>query len=815
VTSHRQRLARGLHPSRSRAAGPLAALLLFAGACGGVSEIKPDGGRDASSTAGSGGSSAGRGGSGGSGGSAGSGGSGVAGSVAGAGGSVGGSTDAGSDTPIDAGDDGAPDGNADGGASDAGDASTTDASDGGPLSGKLDVCVLDAPPPTGKCVTPAVLDFGSHSPGMPLMRLFRVDNGTAQDAVFDSATVASAQFTVTTVRYEPDPGNAGAYLRVAQTLPATRPSRSSLYFEVSYTTGMTPGALPANEVHVAYRPNPADAGDLVVPISGTIIMCPTGTGACDTNPSNGCETNVTNDAANCGTCGKSCAAVFPQSEVACMTSTCQFVKCLPNNWDLNANTADGCEYACTPAAGPDLPDDTFADTNCDGVDGDVAAAIFVATSGADTNPGTMAQPVATIAAGIAKAATAGKTQVYISSGSYQGRVTLTNGISLYGGYSQATGWKRAAANTTTIVATAEAGGRLSAVEGFNVTSATTIDRLSIQSGNAVTAGASSYGFYCSGCTALTLRNSVIVAGRGAAGTRGYDGPNGMSGANGIMGGFGMCDAAPQGIGGPGGALVCSGVDVGGGKGGDGGPQGSNSGMLGGSGKNGGGAGGPAGFGGDPGVSGGRGQNGATVVPGTPGGGGSLGGLMSGFWIGTAGLNGGAGPHGRGGGGGGGGGGQGCTFCVDGAGNGGGGGGSGGCGGGAGTGGIAGGGSFGLFLVNSTGFVVTGCSITSGNGGNGGGGGNGGIGGGPGIGLPGGLACTAEVGQGGAGGDGSKGGDGGGGGGGAGGPSFAIYRSNTTASLTSNTLTIGLGGAGGPGGTPNGNSGVAGLAATLF
>src|SRR5690349_7113153 len=49
---------------------------------------------------------------------------------------------------------------------------------------------------------------------------------------------------------------------------------------------------------------------------------------------------------------------------------------------------------CVAQAGPDLPDDNFADTNCDGVDGDAARAIFVATSGADTNPGTMEMPMA-------------------------------------------------------------------------------------------------------------------------------------------------------------------------------------------------------------------------------------------------------------------------------------------------------------------------------------------------------------------------------------------------------------------------------------
>src|ERR1700710_2654047 len=38
----------------------------------------------------------------------------------------------------------------------------------------------------------------------------------------------------------------------------------------------------------------------------------------------------------------------------------------------------------------DTPDMAFEDTNCDGVDGDLAEAVFVAPTGSDSNPGTLA-----------------------------------------------------------------------------------------------------------------------------------------------------------------------------------------------------------------------------------------------------------------------------------------------------------------------------------------------------------------------------------------------------------------------------------------
>src|SRR5690348_10899402 len=42
--------------------------------------------------------------------------------------------------------------------------------------------------------------------------------------------------------------------------------------------------------------------------------------------------------------------------------------------------------AINPAQ-PDSPDSTFADSNCDGIDGTVALSFFVSSSGADSNPG--------------------------------------------------------------------------------------------------------------------------------------------------------------------------------------------------------------------------------------------------------------------------------------------------------------------------------------------------------------------------------------------------------------------------------------------
>jgi hypothetical protein len=51
--------------------------------------------------------------------------------------------------------------------------------------------------------------------------------------------------------------------------------------------------------------------------------CMKGYGDCDGNPSNGCETNLTTSAANCGWCGSSCAGTVNNGTSACINSSCQ------------------------------------------------------------------------------------------------------------------------------------------------------------------------------------------------------------------------------------------------------------------------------------------------------------------------------------------------------------------------------------------------------------------------------------------------------------------------------------------------------------
>lgn len=66
---------------------------------------------------------------------------------------------------------------------------------------------------------------------------------------------------------------------------------------------------------------------------------------CDGEKANGCETNVQEDAKNCGACGKVCA--LPHSNPSCAMGICQ-TECSSPGWaDCNGILSDGCETNIT------------------------------------------------------------------------------------------------------------------------------------------------------------------------------------------------------------------------------------------------------------------------------------------------------------------------------------------------------------------------------------------------------------------------------------------------------------------------------------
>jgi PKD repeat protein len=482
----------------------------------------------------------------------------------------------------------------------------------------------------------------------------------------------------------------------------------------------------------------------------------------------------------------------------------------------DCNDAD----AATFPGAPDEAGDNI-DQNCDGIDGEQAAAIFVnASTGANTSTcGTTLEPCASIGQGQTRAIADGKTKVFVAGGTYA-KFGVVAGLEVRGGYGQ--NWQRGVSATTPSVATVQAsfdasvGGPV-AILANGISTATTVADLKVV-GATAGAGQNSYGVHVANSTSALVLDSLEIAG-GTAG-------DGVNGANGSAGWAGSAASGSNGGGGfePGG--VCNLTDAGAGGGGaGGGGNGGRGGVVDSSctsvfgvvvscnncnaqgglaGGNGSGAGAGFGIGGGGGAAATDGLPGiCTIGSGPPvngsngagGANGSAGAAGAGGAPGAAGGSGGLGSNGLPGGGGGGGGANDCN--IDDAGAGGGGGGAGGARAAvAGGGGAAGARSAGLWLVSSSPTLV-GLDITLGTGGKGGNGGAGAPGQPGGAGGAGGAAFD-RGGAGGSGGSGGTGGASGAGGGGGGGAANGVVLQGGSTVNGSVAYSGGTGGAGGSG-----------------
>lgn len=495
---------------------------------------------------------------------------------------------------------------------------------------------------------------------------------------------------------------------------------------------------------------------------------------------------------------------------------------------------------------PETPNGSFADENCDGVDGDINLGLFVTLTGSTTSQCTREVPCS-FGRAIALASTS-KPHIYMGPGAYTSQTwVISKSVKIFGGYDNV--WVRKARsnpfNQTRIY------GGTTGVEGNAVTlllsgAGNTVELYDLylhgmnSTGNYNGNGRSTYVIHATNASVVVER-ADIIAGNGAGGAPGNNGSSvtqSKAGSGGTgAGGNDSCQACNTDR--PGGGSAASNscpssTSTTGGSGGAGGSKDSGctcafgacvctscnatSGLSGGNALVTQGAFGTASAGGgacsstnSPGNSGrvfdGLGGLGATSINGH---------ISAGWWLARSGTSGTLGENGGGGGGGGGAGG--CDSGCDASGGGGGGGGAGGCrAGAAGTAGGGGGGSFGIFGNNSA-ISLYSVVFTRGTGGAGGPGGAGGLGQPGGDGGNGGAAQGTTTGS--AGGAGGRGGHAGGGGGGAGGVAFGVFRTGGSVSLDGNrpvSFAGGSGGAGGAGGTTGltGGTGANGGTGTIY
>jgi hypothetical protein len=467
---------------------------------------------------------------------------------------------------------------------------------------------------------------------------------------------------------------------------------------------------------------------------------------------------------------------------------------------VDPGDCDDSDASINPGAW-DEPDMDYVDANCDDIDGDAGASIFLdPVHGSDGATGTSsADPLYSLDAAYDAALATGYDWILIAEGTVSLSAGFDEGVHLAGGYDAGTGWGR----SPSLMPTIPAGSSGWTISGW--TAATEWQQIRIQASSNTSTGGSSFALRLHSSTGLLLDSCEIAAGNagnGSNGSTGSSGGNGSGGGTGSAGcedSSGFCDSCSRPGAGGGGSGCSSNSGGAGGSPGHENSSGSSGSAGSGSGAGSGGSGGSAS---NSGGTGGKGSNGSAGSNG--GAGGSVGGFSTSGYSVSSGSSGGSGNKGAGGGGGGGGGG-GNDWC-DSYGGAGGGGGGGACGGGGGGGGTGGGASVAILLISS-GLELIDSLVETGDGGDGGSGGSGGSGGNGGSGGAGGNG-EDDSGRGGDGGDGGDGGTGGHGGGGGGGPSVGVYCSGSTLVIDSDTsFDLGDSGAGGTSSGANGSTGL--------
>ena len=250
-----------------------------------------------------------------------------------------------------------------------------------------------------------------------------------------------------------------------------------------------------------------------------------GCGHCRTNYNPVCGPN---GQTYLNSCFAECAGIRNPTDGAC---------CPEGFFEVDQDLTNGCEYACElvggddPALIDDVPGDGI-DANCDGVDGEVGRAVFVAHPpfGSLAGDGSRIAPLPSVEDGLRVAALLGRDYVYVEAGEYDDVwLDLVDGISLYGGYAiDGVQWQRTD-TPSSMVALVLARGIVQETEvaGFEFVSLGLGGGLGGQSYPAV--------YVEGGGASLRFRRNVIVAvdaGDGEAGRSGQHGQPSFSGGDG-------------------------------------------------------------------------------------------------------------------------------------------------------------------------------------------------------------------------------------------------------------------------------------------
>lgn len=288
---------------------------------------------------------------------------------------------------------------------------------------------------------------------------------------------------------------------------------------------------------------------------------------------------------HCGRCAQPCVEPGPNMLAECLPEPAAVdgvrcsIDCLEGFVDVDGIAANGCECERFDGEGP--PPAIGGDADCDGAPDDTDDFIYVTGVGSDTNPGTLARPMRSLPAALARGSATAK-DVLVAGGVYDGAVQLVAGVDVFGGYRPDFRDRDLTLFPVTLVNRGAAPGA-PVVSCRGITTSTRMEGFTVAGSDATAVGEGSTAIYSDGCgAAVTFASIVVLSGRGADGVRGasssdklvdlglssladLDGTDGGGGRSSLGGG--TCVGLSAGSGGP---MVCPAGNVSGGSGGGGG-----------------------------------------------------------------------------------------------------------------------------------------------------------------------------------------------------------------------------------------------------
>ncbi len=208
---------------------------------------------------------------------------------------------------------------------------------------EVNACVIVTEDTDAECISELVLDWGSIAPGDSASGEVQLTNVGTLNGQLDSIEFQYEEMMVTNewlnviVLSGTDP---------TERLPLPIEQMSTLRVLVHVSEGLSPGALPIDTLVVTLSSETDEEITLNISIVGMISQCAVDTASCDSDWTNGCETETLTDRGHCGGCDAACSVV--NGTVVCDQGVC--VPTCDRGWDggtCETNTIE-CDAEISP-----------------------------------------------------------------------------------------------------------------------------------------------------------------------------------------------------------------------------------------------------------------------------------------------------------------------------------------------------------------------------------------------------------------------------------------------------------------------------------